>query len=147
MSRMNVTELRALLGVSRAAFSRIYNIPLRTLESWESGERVPPSYVIDLLNRVVIEDAKSKKEKETMNKDIEILMKAGSTESEAKNHLKNGTIVFDDFEEHFEDYMSEWACDEDDIERYRKMIETKAPVEDWAVVCEDGKAYYIMYVL
>ena len=40
--------------------------------------------------------------------EIEILMDNGSTKSEAENHLKNGTVVFDDFEENFDKYMEEW---------------------------------------
>ena len=42
--------------LSRAAFARKYNIPLRTLESWASGEREAPDYVIDLLGRAVYSD-------------------------------------------------------------------------------------------
>ena len=43
---MDITEMRNYIGVSRAEFSRRYNIPLRTLESWESGVRTPPEYVL-----------------------------------------------------------------------------------------------------
>ena len=41
---MNITEMRNYIGVSRAEFSRRYNIPIRTLESWEAGVRTPPEY-------------------------------------------------------------------------------------------------------
>ena len=50
---MNITEMRNYIGVSRAEFSRRYNIPLRTLESWEAGVRTPPEYVLDLLEESV----------------------------------------------------------------------------------------------
>jgi putative transcriptional regulator len=50
-------EIRQILGISRAEFSRRYNIPVRTLEDWDSGKREPPAYVIALLERVVKEDA------------------------------------------------------------------------------------------
>ncbi|MDO4432001.1 MAG: hypothetical protein Q4B80_01665 [Aerococcaceae bacterium] len=30
---------------SRAEFCREYNIPLRTVEDWDSGNRTPPSYI------------------------------------------------------------------------------------------------------
>ena len=46
---MTITEMRNYIGISRAEFSRRYNIPLRTLESWEAGVRTPPEYVLDLL--------------------------------------------------------------------------------------------------
>ena len=54
---MTIKEMRILLQVSRTEFSRLYHIPLRTLEDWESGKRNPPNYVLELLERVVKEDA------------------------------------------------------------------------------------------
>lgn len=51
-------RIRKILGVSRAEFGRRYNIPIRTLEAWDAGLREPPQYVLDLLERVVTEDAK-----------------------------------------------------------------------------------------
>lgn len=54
---MTIKEMRLLLQVSRTEFSRQYYIPLRTLEDWESGKRNPPNYVLELLERVVKEDA------------------------------------------------------------------------------------------
>lgn len=45
--------MRNYIGVSRAEFSRRYNIPLRTLESWEAGVRTPPKYVLNLLEESV----------------------------------------------------------------------------------------------
>lgn len=53
---MTIKEIRDLLGVSRAEFGRRYNIPTRTLEAWEKGERIPPTYVLELLERVVKDD-------------------------------------------------------------------------------------------
>lgn len=50
---MDITEMRNYIGVSRAEFSRRYGIPLRTLESWESGVRTPPGYVLNLLEESV----------------------------------------------------------------------------------------------
>lgn len=50
---MDITEMRNYIGVSRAEFSRRYNIPIRTLESWEAGVRTPPEYVLNLLEESV----------------------------------------------------------------------------------------------
>ena len=50
---MTIAEMRNYIGISRAEFSRRYNIPLRTLESWEAGVRTPPEYVLDLLEESV----------------------------------------------------------------------------------------------
>lgn len=54
---MEIKEMRELLGINRAEFSRRYGIPLRTLEDWESDKRTPPPYVINLLERIIKEDA------------------------------------------------------------------------------------------
>lgn len=49
-------RIRNLLGISRAEFSRRYGIPVRTLESWDWGDREAPEWVMKLLERVVLED-------------------------------------------------------------------------------------------
>lgn len=54
---MNSKEIRAILGISRAEFSRRYEIPIRTLEGWDAGVRKPPEWLLKLLERVVREDA------------------------------------------------------------------------------------------
>lgn len=78
---------------------------------------------------------------------IEVLMKDGCTKHDAEKHLKNGCIIFSDFEENFEKYMEEWDANEDDIMMYKKMIDEKIPVSDWGIVEDNGNTYYIMYVL
>ena len=83
----------------------------------------------------------------TREKEIEILMSDRCTRAEAEKHLKNGTIIFEDFEENLESYLDEWDIEEEDRDEYRKMVKEKIPVKDWGVVEEDGKIYYIMYVL
>lgn len=57
---MSITEMRERLKVSRAEFSRRYNIPIRTLENWESGKSKCPDYVRQLLERAVLEDCEVK---------------------------------------------------------------------------------------
>mgnify|MGYP001680983720 FL=1 len=56
---MKLKEMRKLLGLSQAAFGEKYNIPVRTIEQWESGRRQAPVYVLELLERAVIEDSKA----------------------------------------------------------------------------------------
>lgn len=56
---MNTVEIRAILGVSRAEFSRRYEIPIRTLEDWDAGRRQPTEWMLKLLERVVREDKSS----------------------------------------------------------------------------------------
>lgn len=57
---MTIVEMRERLNVSRAEFSRKYNIPVRTLENWESGKSKCPDYVRQLLERAVLEDCEVK---------------------------------------------------------------------------------------
>ena len=83
----------------------------------------------------------------TREREIEILMEDRCTKSEAEKHLKNGTIIFEDFEENFEKYMEEWDIEVEEREAYKKMIETGELITDWGVVKIDDKTYYIMYAL
>ncbi len=53
---MDIRNLREITGLSRIAFARRYDIPIRTIEDWESGKRTPPSYVIRLLGEAVERD-------------------------------------------------------------------------------------------
>lgn len=50
---MSIKEIRDLTGLSQQKFGDRYGIPLRTIQSWELGERTPPSYVVTLLERTV----------------------------------------------------------------------------------------------
>ena len=82
--------------------------------------------------------------------DIEILMMDYCTRNEAIEHLKDGTQVYRDFEEYFEDYVKEFCDKEEDPELYselKRMVEEKTPAPDWGVVEIGDKTYYIMYVL
>lgn len=45
----NFAEIHRLSGMSQAAFSRAYQVPLRCIEDWLHGRRSAPAYVIDLL--------------------------------------------------------------------------------------------------
>lgn len=56
---MTIKEMRALLGLTQAAFSKKYKIKKRTLEDWESGKSNPPEHVLYLLERAVKEDYNS----------------------------------------------------------------------------------------
>lgn len=51
MSSDNLTfaDVRALSGLNMLQFSKRFNIPYRTIQSWEAGERKCPVYVLELL--------------------------------------------------------------------------------------------------
>lgn len=45
-----IDRVKALRGgMTQQEFSKAYGVPARTLQSWEIGDRVPPTYVLDLL--------------------------------------------------------------------------------------------------
>lgn len=83
----------------------------------------------------------------TREREIELLMLDRCTKSEAEKHLKNGSTIFEDFEENIESYLDEWNIVEEDKDEYRKMVTDKIPARDWGIVEDNGKTYYIMYVL
>ena len=41
--------LRKQTGLSMQRFGDKYGIPLRTVQAWENGDRIPPEYVYELL--------------------------------------------------------------------------------------------------
>lgn len=53
-----IRRLRAYLEMTQEQFAKKYDIPVRTLQQWESGRRNPPDYVVNLLDRAVKEDMK-----------------------------------------------------------------------------------------
>jgi len=55
---MTAKQIREQAGIKRVDFAKYYNIPLRTMENWESGTTEAPAYVLDLLERAVREDFK-----------------------------------------------------------------------------------------
>lgn len=49
-------RIREISDLSRAAFCKKYNIPIRTVEDWDWGKKIPSEWVLDLLERAVKED-------------------------------------------------------------------------------------------
>ena len=81
------------------------------------------------------------------NFNLKVLMEAGHSQQEAMEHLKKGTIVYDDLEEHFWDYVNEWQLDSMGVDALWKMIVYKIAPVDWDCVEFHGKWYYIEYCL
>ena len=46
---MSIKELRQATGMTQKAFGEDLGIPKRTLEDWENERRVPPAYVVGLV--------------------------------------------------------------------------------------------------
>lgn len=45
----NIADLRAETGLNRKEFAAHFGIPLRTVEDWEAGKRIPPEYIPRLI--------------------------------------------------------------------------------------------------
>ena len=122
-------KIRAMLGISRAAFSRKYNIPIRTLEDWDAGKKNPPDYVLDMLERIVNEDKEGKDmNKLTMDririakmllaeKDIKVFQK------DIKKVEKHGFPIPSDDGELF-DHREIWLVEMKSGKRYEILRET-----------------------
>ena len=46
---MTIKELRLSARMTQREFAGYFNIPLRTIENWETGKRNPPEYVVELI--------------------------------------------------------------------------------------------------
>lgn len=46
---MDIKALRTRTNLSQSKFANAVGIPVRTIQKWEQGERVPPDYVVKLL--------------------------------------------------------------------------------------------------
>lgn len=57
---MTIKEAREQAGLSRAEMSRRFEIPIRTLEDWDSGKSKPPAYV----EKLIIEKLETMKERD-----------------------------------------------------------------------------------
>ncbi len=53
---MTLREMRKSLGDTQSEFAARYNIPFRTVQNWESGQRKPPEYVLSLLEARIRRD-------------------------------------------------------------------------------------------
>lgn len=45
---MNIKEIRNTTGLSQRSFSKMFNIPISTLQKWEQGESSPTPYIIKI---------------------------------------------------------------------------------------------------
>lgn len=46
---MTFKELREKSGMNQTAFAKYFNIPRRTVQNWELGERKCPEYLLELM--------------------------------------------------------------------------------------------------
>ena len=97
---MDIKKLRARVGMSQRQFAEYFNIPKRTIENWEGGQRKPPPYVIELI--------KYKIEKERLG-----MLKLIEKDNGEEKILKEGVLeeIIEYLKENKEIYT--WILDED----------------------------------
>lgn len=59
--KMAHSPLSKTRGMSQAEFSRLFGIPVRTVQDWDAGRRNPPSYVKQLICYALLESCYEKK--------------------------------------------------------------------------------------
>ena len=51
--KKSVKELRKGTKMSQGEFAAYFGISVRTIQDWEQGRRVPPVYVIEMMERIL----------------------------------------------------------------------------------------------
>lgn len=52
-AKARVKALRKRTGKSQSKFAQYFNIPVRTLQTWEAGGTCPPAYVLGMMERIL----------------------------------------------------------------------------------------------
>ena len=50
---MCIKELRESTGMSQSEFAVYFGIPTGTLKGWEQGRRQAPSYIVEMMKRIL----------------------------------------------------------------------------------------------
>ena len=59
-----IKQLRKSTGLSQTKFGELFGIPMRTIQNWESGEREPAEYIVNMMERIAeFEDTESDTER------------------------------------------------------------------------------------
>ena len=47
---LKIKDIRERSGLSRGEMCKLLGVPYRTLQNWELGERIPPEYLVELID-------------------------------------------------------------------------------------------------
>ncbi len=50
---MKIKELRKQTGLTQTQFGALFGIPMRTIQEWESENRKPPEYIINMIEELL----------------------------------------------------------------------------------------------
>lgn len=79
-------ELREMTKMTQKEFGDYLNIPLRTIQNWETGHRTPPEYVVELIEYKLKKENENMKNKERNEWLQELLQKLKVGDLVAKNY-------------------------------------------------------------
>lgn len=152
----NINEMRVLLGDTKTDFAKRYGIPFRTIQNWESGVRVPPEYLLQLLEQRVQADAVNHRtaslpEKKNTRKDLPLRSDyIGAIPWLQAVHSvlgKNTVFALDEAlmcEERFlgrnEEYLV-WIYGNDSLRKYNGVVILGNEITSNDVVVKDGLKY------
>lgn len=58
---MTVQEICEKYNLSQTALAKRFGIPLRTVQNWCTGKRIPPEYVVNMIEKILeMEDPATK---------------------------------------------------------------------------------------
>lgn len=60
---MSIKDLRTKTKMTQCEFAEYFGISVRTLQEWEQGRKRPPTYLENLLLRILDDECFGKKEK------------------------------------------------------------------------------------
>lgn len=49
---VSIKEICTVYNINQSELSRKFNIPLRTIQNWYSGSRIPPCYVVEMMQKI-----------------------------------------------------------------------------------------------
>lgn len=120
----NIKELRELTGLSQSQFSKEFSIPIRTLQKWESGERIPPEYMEGLLKDSILyrglADTAAFKEEKNMYKNIQL------PEYETKTIDELSEYVINDWLKKYPNKSGLFLLNSEDKTKGKLIIQTAA---------------------
>ena len=58
---MNFKEWLKAHHLGQSEFARRFNIPLRTVQNWAGEQRNPPTYVIEMAEKILMYESKQEK--------------------------------------------------------------------------------------
>lgn len=53
---MTIKAICEMYGLSQTALAKRFGIPLRTVQDWHAGRRVPPDYLISMITSLLEQD-------------------------------------------------------------------------------------------